>query len=222
MKNNYFAYMRISTAEERNKQHYNRQEQAIERYAKDNKIEYIYTAKEDESGKSFDNRKEWQRLEKLLQQGDTVVFKDISRFTRELENGYKKYNELMEKGINLVFIDNPTVSTDYIKKLLNVAEQQNIVAKTALESTVKLLLIVELDRVEQERLIFIKRVKDGIKASSKKSGRPQGNLDKMTEELKADIQRFLSDRSIKQVDLMNKHNISRNTLKKYIATVSGN
>lgn len=222
MKNNYFAYMRISTAEERNKQHYNRQEQAIERYAKDNKIEYIYTAKEDESGKSFDNRKEWQRLEKLLQQGDTVVFKDISRFTRELENGYKKYNELMEKGINLVFIDNPTVSTDYIKKLLNVAEQQNIVAKTALESTVKLLLIVELDRVEQERLIFIKRVKDGIKASSKKSGRPQGNLDKMTEELKADIQRFLNDRSIKQVDLMNKHNISRNTLKKYIATVSGN
>lgn len=36
-----------------------------------------------------------------------------------------------------------------------------------------------------------------------------------------DIKEFLSDRSIKQIDLMNKHNISRNTLKKYIAIVQG-
>ena len=30
---------------------------------------------------------------------DTIVFKEISRFTREAENGYKKYLELMQKGI---------------------------------------------------------------------------------------------------------------------------
>ena len=185
----------------------------------DNGIEYIYVAKEDESGKSFDNRKEWNKLERLLQNGDTVVFKDISRFTRETENGYKKYNELLQKGIDLIFIDNPTVSTPYIKNLLNVAEQQNIVARTALDSTVKLLLIVELDRVEQERKIFIQRVKDGIKASSKKSGRKTGTPDKLTDDLKADIKQYINDRSIKQTDLMNKHNISRNTLKKYIAIV---
>ena len=34
-----------------------------------------------------------------------------------------------------------------------------------------------------------------------------------------DIKLFMNDRSIKQVDLMNKHNISRNTLKKYIEIV---
>ena len=44
-------------------------------------------------------------------------------------------------------------------------------------------------------------------------------LDKMTEELEADIKAFLNDRTIKQVDLMQKHNISRNTLKKYIEIV---
>ena len=41
----------------------------------------------------------------------------------------------------------------------------------------------------------------------------------MSDELKADIKAFISDRSIKQIDLMNKHNISRNTLKKYIEVV---
>ena len=71
------------------------------------------------------------------------------------------------------------VSTPYIKQLLSVAKEQNLVAKTSLESTVKLLLIVELDRAEQERKITVQRIKDGIAASDKKSGRPVGKLDKM-------------------------------------------
>ena len=78
---------------------------------------------------------------------------------------------------------------------------------------------MELDRVEQERNTLIKRIKDGIEASEKKSGRPEGKLDKMTDELEADIKLFLNDRTIKQIDLMNKHNISRNTLKKYVEIV---
>ena len=41
----------------------------------------------------------------------------------------------------------------------------------------------------------------------------------MTDELEADIKAFLNDRTIKQVDLMQKHGISRNTLKKYIEIV---
>ena len=89
----------------------------------------------------------------------------------------------MNKGVELIFIDNPTVSTTYIKQLLNVAEKQNLVAKTSLENTVKLLLIVELDRAEQERKILIKRITDGIKNSGKKQGRKPGQLDKMTDEL---------------------------------------
>lgn len=217
---NDYSYERISTKEERGKQRYSRQDAALAKYAKENGIEYLLTFKEDESGKSFENRTEWNKLERLLQPGDRVVFKDISRFTRETENGYKKYMELLEKGIELIFIDNPTISTPYIKQLLDVASKQNLVARTSLESTVKLLLIVELDRVEQERLITIKRIKDGIAASPKASGRKEGQLDKITPELKVDIQEYLTNRSIKQIDLMKKHNISRNTLKKYAALVA--
>ncbi|MFQ9014456.1 MAG: recombinase family protein [Lacrimispora saccharolytica] len=219
---NYYSYMRISTKIDRDKQSYTRQESALAKYAENNKIEYVFQFKEDVSGMSFENRAEWQRIEKIVQPGDTIVFKDISRFTREAEAGYTKYMGLMNKGVNLVFIDNPTISTDYIKELLHIAEQQDLVAKTSLESTVKLLLIVELNRAEQERLTLKKRTKDGMAASPNKAGRKPGQLDKLTDELQADIVLYLADRSVKAIDLMRKHNISRNTFKKYVKYVEKN
>lgn len=225
---NVFSYCRISTAEEQEKQKYARQEKALKRYAEENNIEYVAEYKEDKSGKNFEDRTEWQKLEKLVRQGDTIVMKDISRFTRETEEGYKKYVELMDKGIELIFLDNATVSTPYIRNLINVAEEQNIVARTALLSTVKLLLVVELDRVTQERLIIIKRIRDGIEASDKTSGRKKGTTDKVSGELIDDIQKYLMYRGEKAITVMKKHNISRNTFKKYVAlyqdgklTVSG-
>ena len=215
------AYLRISTAEEKGKQKFTRQEQAIKKWCQERGIEIsdrrIY--KDDASGKSF-NRTAWEELESDIQPGDTIVFKDICRFSREYDNGFTKYMELLDRGINLVFIDNPTVSTDYIRQMMDVAEhQQNRIAKKSLKDTIELLLLVELDRAEQERVNIAKRIKDGIAASTKKSGRPIGKLDKMSDELKQDIQKFLADRSIKQVDLMQKYGISRNTLKKYIELV---
>jgi len=216
---NIFSYARISTSEERKLQTFARQDVALERYAKENGIEYTMQFKEDTSGKSFEQRKQWQALERIVQKGDTIVFKDISRFTREAENGYKKYMELMQKGVKLVFLDNLAISTDYIENIAKVSQEQNLVVKTALENIIQLLVIVELDRVEQERKTLIKRIKDGIEASEKKSGRPIGKLDKMTNSLEADIKAYLNDRSIKQIDLMKKHNVSRNTLKKYIELV---
>lgn len=215
---NVYSYMRISTKESNDKQSFQRQEKALNTYAKNNNIEYLLEFKDDMTGKTFD-RPNWKKLESILKTGDTIVFKEISRFTRQAEEGYRKYMELMQKGINLLFLDNPTVSTDYIKQLTSIADSQQLVTKTALEGTIKLLLIVELDRVQQEREIIVKRIKQGIEASDKKSGRKQGQLDKMSEELKKDIEQFISDRSVKQVDLIKKHNISRNTLKKYVEII---
>lgn len=216
---NIFAYERISTKEERGKQKFTRQDNAIERYEKENDVKILMTFKDDASGKDF-NRPEWIKLESLLQPGDTIIFKDLYRFTREYENGFKKYMELLNKDIELVFIDNPIICTSYIKNMMNVAAQQtNRIAKKSLNDTIELLILVELDRAEQEREITVKRIKDGIAASSKKSGRAEGHLDKLSDELREDINSFLSDRSIKQIDLMKKHNISRNTLKKYIEIV---
>ena len=211
---NIYSYMRISTDTE--KQSFNRQRKSLSRYAKDNNIEYLIEFSEEKSAKNFTDRPQFQKLDKILQKSDTVVFKDISRFTREAENGYKKYMEWLDRGITVVFIDNPTISSEYIKQMMDVAQSQDLVTRTAMEGVIKLLLIVELDRAEQQRLYISKAIKDGIAASNKKSGRKTGQLDKLSPELKDDIQKYLQDRTIKQIDLMKKHNISRNTLKKYI------
>ena len=218
------AYMRISTEEERGKQKFTRQEQAIERWQKENDIEItdrrIY--KDDASGKSFD-RAAWKELEQDIQAGDTILFKDVCRFTRERDNGYKKYMDLLNKGIEMIFIDNPTLNTEYIKSMQTSAKkmkEKNLIGGMTLEFVIQLLLVTELDRAEKEREITVKRIKDGIKASDKKSGRKTGQLDKMTPELEADIRKFLANRSIKQIDLMKKHNLSRNTLKKYVKIIA--
>lgn len=211
---NYYSYMRISTDSE--KQNFGRQEKALERYAREQGIEYLIEFREEKSAKNFTERPLFRKLDKLLQSDDTVVFKELSRFTREAENGYKKYMEWLERGITVVFIDNPVVSSDYIRKLTDTAQAQDIVTRTAMEGVIKLLIIVELDRAEQQRLYISKAITDGIRASSKKSGRKPGQIDKLSTELKADIELYLSDRSIRQVDLLKKYNISRNTLKKYI------
>ena len=218
------AYMRISTKEERGKQKFTRQEQAIVRWCKENNIEIperrIY--RDDASGKTF-CRPAWEELEQDIREGDTILFKDIYRFTRERDNGYKKYMELLNKGVEMIFIDNPTLNTEYIKSMQSSADKmkkENIIGGMTLEFVIRLLIVTELDRSEKEREITVKRIKDGINASPKKSGRKAGQLDKMSPELEADIKKFLSDRKIKQIDLMKKHNISRNTLKKYITYIA--
>ena len=214
---NYYSYKRISTDTER--QNFNRQIKSLEKYATDHNIEYVVEFTEEKSAKNFSDRPQFLKLDKILQSGDTVVFKDLSRFTREAENGYKKYMDWMNRGINMVFLDNPTASTDYIRQMMQTASEQDIVTKTAMESIIKLLIIVELDRGEKQRLYISKSIKDGIAASDKKSGRKAGQLDKMTDELKSDIDYYLNNRNVTQIELMNRHNISRNTLKKYIAYI---
>lgn len=94
-----------------NMESFNRQIKSLERYAKDHDIEYLIDFTEEKSAKNFTDRPQFKKLDKLLQAGDTVVFKDLYRFTREAENGYKKYMEWLDRGINMVFLDNPTVSS---------------------------------------------------------------------------------------------------------------
>ena len=224
----YYAYMRISTTEERAKQKFTRQEHALKRYASEKGITFLLTFQEDKSGKSFDTREQWNTLEELLKPGDTVVMKDISRFTREAENGYNKYMSLMEAGVDLVFLDNPTMDTEYMRNLLKIADDQDIIARESTKFIAKILLLAELDRAEKERLAISQRTKDGMAAAKKaaeeegkewRAGRKPGQLDKLTPELEKDIVALLADRNMKQVTVMKKHHITRNTLKKYMQRV---
>ena len=211
---NYYSYMRISTDTER--QNFARQEKALKKYAEEQSIEYLIEFAEEKSAKNFTDRKQFNKLDKLLQSGDTVVFKDLSRFTREAENGYKKYMEWLTRGVNIVFLDNPAISSDYIWQMMNKAEGLDLIAKTSTEWMITLILMVELGRAEQQQRYISKAIKDGIAASDKRSGRKKGSLDKMTDELRHDLELYMHDRTITQKAVMEKHGISRNTLKKYV------
>ena len=61
-----------------------------------------------------------------------------------------------------------------------------------------------------------------MEASSKKPGRRLGTKEKLTKELESDILDFIENgikKGIKQVDLMKKHSVSRNTLKSYMKEI---
>ena len=98
--NNIFAYMRISTQEERKKQKYTRQEWALEKYAKEHNIEYLLTFKEDVSGKNFIDRKQWNSLERFSfdNYDDALLAIDAIRFlqqgiTYDVKGKEKKINQ---------------------------------------------------------------------------------------------------------------------------------
>ena len=103
-------------------------------------------------GKIYDVCHSWTMPLVLLQAGDTVVFKDLYRFTREAENGYKKYMEWLDRGINMVFLDNPTVSSDYIRQMMTTAEKQDIIYPSLL----KMELLQAIRRVEENQASLIR------------------------------------------------------------------
>ena len=87
--------MRISTKENNDKQSFNRQEKSLKTYAKDNNIEYLIDFKDDITGSIFD-RPSWSKLEKILQKGDTIIFKEIysdSKRTINIKYNYRHYNK---------------------------------------------------------------------------------------------------------------------------------
>lgn len=64
------------------------------------------------------NRPEWNRLMSKVTSGDTIVFEDVSRFSRDdAEEAFKLYEELYNAGIKLVFISKPHLNTDSYKEM---------------------------------------------------------------------------------------------------------
>lgn len=65
------------------------------------------------------DRPEWCKLIKTLQKGDTVVFDSVSRMSRNAAEGVKQYDELFDKGVELVFLKEPHINTATYKQALN-------------------------------------------------------------------------------------------------------
>lgn len=103
-----YGYCRVSTR----KQSLKRQEEAIKEL-----YPGAIIITDSTTGRNFD-RPGWTKLYKQLQPGDTIVFDEVSRMSRDAEEGFEIYQELFQKGINLIFIAEPHINTETYKKAM--------------------------------------------------------------------------------------------------------
>lgn len=148
-----YGYQRVSSRQ----QNLERQQEALLSYGVLERD--IYSDKV--SGKDF-NRNEYILLkEKLLRSGDTLVVKELDRLGRNYEMLKLEWKELHDKGIEVVVLDMPILSTK---------------DKSDLEKKLTSNLVFELLAylAEKERLKNRERQAEGIliaKASGKYKGR---------------------------------------------------
>lgn len=64
------------------------------------------------------NRKEWNKLFKTVKDGDTIIFDSVSRMSRNADEGFTAYEELYNRGVNLIFLKEPHINTATYKAAL--------------------------------------------------------------------------------------------------------
>ena len=131
------------------------------------------------------NRKEWQKLFKKVKAGDTIVFDSVSRMSGNAEEGFNAYEELFNKGINLVFLKEPHINTDTYKKAIdNNIELTGSNIDFILDGVNKYLLALAKEQIrlafeqsEKEVQDLHQRTKEGIETArlnGKQIGQPKG------------------------------------------------
>lgn len=108
MSNTIYGYARVSTV----RQDVNRQIKNI----KDKYPDAIIFAEEYTGTKI--RRPEFDKLLNVVKEGDTIVFDEVSRMSRDAEEGFKLYEELYNKGVRLIFLKEPHLDTDTYRETL--------------------------------------------------------------------------------------------------------
>ena len=218
-----YGYCRIST----DKQNIERQIRNIQKAYPDAVIKQeIYT------GTKTDGRKMFEYLLKIVRAGDTIVFDSVSRMSRNAETGFKIYQELYDKGVELVFLKEPHINTATYKKALsnNVAmtgTKTDIILKAINEYLMELAkeqIIIAFEQSEKEVSDLHQRTKEGIETarrSGKQIGRKKGTKVTTQKSIKAkqDIQKLSKDfdGTLSDVDCIRLIGITRHTYYKYKA-----
>lgn len=107
--NRYFGYARISTPQQSIKRQIRN---ILAAYPQAEIIREVFT------GTKFQGRKEFEKLLKKINAGDTIIFDSVSRMSRDAKEGFAMYEELFCKGINLVFLKEPHINTETYKSAL--------------------------------------------------------------------------------------------------------
>ena len=216
-----YGYCRISTK----KQSIERQERNIlKEYADAIIIKEAYT------GTKVYGRKEFEKLLKTVQTGDTIVFDSVSRMSRNSDDGIKLYMELYDKGVHLVFLKERYIDTEIYQnnlkdkiELTGTDEDEifkginNYFRKLA-EKQIR----IAFEQAEKEVTDLQERTKEGLE-TAKLNGKQLGNevgtklitrkSIKAKEEIRAKSKDFYGTYTDR--DLIKVLEISRNTYYKY-------
>ena len=216
-----YGYCRVST----DKQNIERQIRNIQK-AYPNAIvkQEIYT------GTKTDGRKVFEQLLKTVKSGDTIIFDSVSRMSRNAEAGFEVYQELYDKGVELVFLKEPHINTATYKKALSnnvvmTGTKTDIILKAINEYLMELAkeqIIIAFEQSEKEVSDLHQRTKEGIETARRKGkqiGRKQGAAITTKKSIKAkqDILKFSKDfgGTLTDVDCMRMIGIARNTYYRY-------
>lgn len=221
MSNKVYGYARISTKQ----QSIERQIRNIKAY-NDNAI----ILQEAYTGTKVEGRKEFNKLLNTVKKGDTIIFDSVSRMSRNALEGFKLYEELYNKGINLVFLKEQHINTDTYKKALsNNIELTGTNVDFILEGVNKYLMalakeqiIIAFNQSEKEVKDLQQRTKEGIETArlnGKQIGQVQGRklTTKKSVEKKELIIKYSKDfkGTLSDVDTMKLIGIAKNTYYKY-------
>ena len=127
------------------------------------------------TGTSLD-RPVFNALMKQVEEGkiSTIVFDSVSRMSRTAEEGYNLYMYLYNKGVDLVFLKEPTINTSVFRETVQIAMTGSD-ADVILEGVNKYLMIlakkqvkIAFDQAEKEVTDLHGRISEGIRQSIKK------------------------------------------------------
>ena len=170
-----YGYTRISRAK-----------QSIERQIRNIKSSYpTATIIQEVFTRTSLNRKEWQKLFNKVKAGDTIIFDSVSRMSGNAEEGFNAYQELYNRGVELVFLKEPHINTATYKKALeNNIELTGTSVDYILEGVNKYLMalakeqiVLAFEQSEKEVTDLHQRTKEGIETArlnGKQIGQPKG------------------------------------------------
>lgn len=190
MEKNIYAYCRVSTENQR----LERQEKNIKIYWGE-LADQVFFFEEKFTG-TTQKRNEWKKVSRLARKGDIITFDSISRMSRNAEEGYKDYMQLWEKGVSLIFLNEPHLNTEvFTSQIENIKQIENVEVKSTfqplmdgivetLKNIIREQIKIGFEQAEKERDDLVKRITEGQKVSVKKPGRPKKVI---PETLKKDI-----------------------------------
>lgn len=224
-----YAYARVSTVK-----------QSIERQIRNIKDQYpdAIVVTDEYTGTRLD-RPGWMKLYKTVKEGDTIIFDEVSRMSRDADEGFSVYQDLYQRGVNLIFIKEPHISTSvYRQQVENQIKKVEI--ETGKEAIDKCLsgimdaisgLIMDLakeqirlafDQAEKEVEYLHQRTREGIETArlnGKQIGQIRGS--KLTTKKSVTAKEIIRKRSkdfdgtLTDEEVIKLSGISRNTFYKY-------